>query len=40
MKMTWPGHVARTEEMRDMYTISVGKPEKNNHLEDLGEDGR
>jgi hypothetical protein len=38
--MRWMGHVACMREMRNVYTILVGKPEEKNHLEDLGIDRR
>jgi hypothetical protein len=28
------------EEMKNAYSISVGKPERKNHLEELGVDGK
>jgi hypothetical protein len=36
----WAGHVARLGERRGVYRILVGKPERKNHLEDPGVDGR
>jgi hypothetical protein len=38
--MRWAGHVALREAIRNAYSISVGKPEGKNHLEDLGTDGK
>jgi hypothetical protein len=32
--------VAQMGEMRNVYSILVGKPEGKNHLEDLGIDGK
>jgi hypothetical protein len=34
-RMKWVGHVARVGEMRNAYTILVGKPEGKNHSECL-----
>jgi hypothetical protein len=34
------GHVARMGEMEKAYNILVGKPEKEDYLEDLGTDGK
>jgi hypothetical protein len=34
------GHVARIGDMRNEYSILVGKPERKNHTEDLAVDGR
>jgi hypothetical protein len=39
-RMKWARHVARVGEKRNAYTVSVGKLERKNHLEDLGLDGR
>jgi hypothetical protein len=38
--MRWAWNVARIRERRDTYRVSMGKPEGENHLEDLGIDGR
>jgi len=38
--MKWVGYVARMGEMRNAYRVLVGKPERKNHAEDLGVDGR
>jgi hypothetical protein len=38
-KMRWAGYVTRMGEMRNVYNILVGKPERKSHLEDLGVDG-
>jgi hypothetical protein len=38
--MGWAEDVARMEEMRNAYEISVGKLKGRDHLEDLGIDGR
>jgi hypothetical protein len=34
------GHVARTSEMRNSYSILSGKPERRDHCKDLGVYGR
>jgi hypothetical protein len=39
-RMSWAGHVARMAEGRNMYRVSVGKPEGKDHLKDHGADGR
>jgi hypothetical protein len=39
-RMRWAGHVARTGEGRNVYTVLVGKPEGKDSLEDQGVDGR
>jgi hypothetical protein len=39
-RMKWVGYVARMGEMRNAYRVLVGKPERKNHAEDLGVDGR
>jgi hypothetical protein len=39
-RMRWAGHVARMGEGRGAYRILMGRPEKRNHLEDPGLDGR
>jgi hypothetical protein len=36
----WAGHVARMEEERNVYRVSMGKLEGKNHLEDQCVDGR
>ena len=36
----WVGHIARIGERRGVYGILVGKPERKNHFEDPGVDGR
>jgi hypothetical protein len=36
----WAGHVARVGERRGIYRILVGKPEEQEHLGELGVDGR
>jgi hypothetical protein len=38
--MRWAGHVARIGEGRGAYRILVGRPERRNHLEDPGVNGR
>jgi hypothetical protein len=38
--MRLAGRVALMGAMRNPYNISVGKPERKNHLEDLGIDGK
>jgi len=38
--MRWTGHVIYTRDMKNAYNILVGKPEGENHLEDLGIDGK
>jgi len=38
--MKWAGNVARMRKMRNGYKILVGKPEGNNHWEDLSVDGK
>jgi len=38
--MRWVGHVARMGERRGIYRVLVGKPERKNHLEDPGVDGK
>ena len=38
-RMRWVRHVARIGE-RIVCRVLVGKPEEENHLDDLGEDGR
>jgi hypothetical protein len=38
--MKWAGHVVRTGGRRGGYGVLVGKPERKNHFEDLGIDGR
>jgi hypothetical protein len=39
-RMKWAGHVARMGEMRNAFCILVGKPERKNHSDDVGVDGR
>jgi hypothetical protein len=39
-RLRWAGHVARMGERRGAYRALVGKPERRNHLEDPGVDGR
>jgi hypothetical protein len=39
-RMRYLEHVARIKEKKNAYNISVGKPKGDNHLEDLGADGR
>jgi hypothetical protein len=39
-KLRWAGHVTRVGKRRDAYRALVGKPERRNHLEDPGVDGR
>jgi hypothetical protein len=39
-RMRWGGHVAHMEEMKDVYTILVGKPEEKRPLGRLDTDGR
>jgi hypothetical protein len=39
-RMRWAGHVACMGEVRNLYSMSVGKSEGRNHSEDLGVDGR
>jgi len=39
-RIRWAGHVACMEERRCVYRVLVGKPEGQNHLEDLGVDRR
>jgi hypothetical protein len=36
--MRWAGHVARMGQMRNAYSILVGKPDGKNHLENLSVD--
>jgi hypothetical protein len=36
----WAGHVACMEERSGAYRVMVGKPDRKNHLEDTGLDGR
>jgi hypothetical protein len=38
--MRWAGHVADMEEIRNAYKILVGEPERKNHSEGIGVDGR
>jgi hypothetical protein len=37
-RIRWAGHVACLEERRGAYRILVGKPEGQNHLEDISVD--
>jgi hypothetical protein len=37
-RIRWAEHVACMEERRGAYRVLVGKPEGQNHLEDLGVD--
>jgi hypothetical protein len=40
-RMRWAAHLARIDESRSAYTVSVGKPEKKRyHSEDPGVSGR
>jgi hypothetical protein len=39
-KMRWAGHVACMGEGRNLCRVLVGKPERKDHLEDQGLDGR
>ena len=39
-RIRWAGHAAHMREKRHEYRVQVDKPEKNNHLEDWGTDGR
>jgi hypothetical protein len=39
-RMRWAGHVACKGEIRDVYRVLVGKPERRGHLQDPGVDGR
>jgi hypothetical protein len=39
-RMRWTGHVACMEDMRNVCSILVGRPEGKNHSKDLGVDGR
>jgi hypothetical protein len=36
----WAGHVARIGEKKGAYRVLVGKPERREHWDDLGVDGR
>jgi hypothetical protein len=38
--MTWAEHVACMEDRRGACRVLVGKPERKNHMIDLGIDGR
>jgi hypothetical protein len=38
-RMILTGYVARIGETRNSYKLLVGKPERNNHSEDVGVDG-
>jgi hypothetical protein len=39
-KMRWAGHIAHMGDMRNAYNFFIVKPERKNHLEDLGVDGK
>jgi hypothetical protein len=39
-RIRWIGHAAHMGEMRNVYSILVGKLERRDHSEDLGIDGR
>jgi hypothetical protein len=39
-RMRWAGHVARMGERRGVYRVLVGQPERRDHLEEPGKDGR
>jgi hypothetical protein len=39
-RMRWVGHVARMEEMRNVYCVLVGNPEEKDNLEGTGVDER
>jgi hypothetical protein len=39
-RMRWAGHVERIGEGRNVYRVSVGKPEGKDNLKDQGVDGR
>jgi hypothetical protein len=39
-KMRWTSNVARMREKRNAYKVFVKNPEVENHLEDLGVNGR
>jgi hypothetical protein len=39
-RMRWAGHVERMGKRRGIYSVLVGRPERTNHLEDPGIDGR
>jgi hypothetical protein len=38
--MSWASHVARMGQGRNVYRVSVGKPEGTDHLKNQGVDGR
>jgi len=38
--MRWVRNVARMGDRRGAYRVFVGRPERKNHLENLGTDGR
>jgi hypothetical protein len=38
--MRWEGHVTRIGKLRNVNKILVSKPERKNHLRDLGVDGK
>jgi hypothetical protein len=39
-RMVWAGHVSGMGKMRNGYKILVEKPERRDHSEDLGVDGK
>jgi hypothetical protein len=39
-RIRWVGHVERLREMRCLYRVLVEKPDRKNHLEDPGVNGR
>jgi hypothetical protein len=39
MRIRWARHVARKGQIKNVYNILLGKPERD-HLEDLGVDGK
>jgi hypothetical protein len=39
-RLRWSGHVAHMGEIRSVYRVLVGKPERKSHLEDPGIDGK
>jgi hypothetical protein len=39
-RMRWAGHVTRGRKWSNVYRVLVGKPERKDHLEDQGVDGR
>jgi hypothetical protein len=40
IRLRWADHVARIGKMRNAYDILDGNPERKNHSEDLGVDGK